>query len=397
MHRPPVSVTTTVETMCRRTVWAPPEAAVMAARTSPAVAVSPPRIAGRTAKAKTAAAAATAAAASRRRGREAPAARRDGRDRGSVAVRGAGPRARRGSPAGAAGRPRWPGAARRAAGRAGRRGGAVIAAPPRGRLGSQRAPHGGARQREARGDGPDRDLERLGDRAVVVALAVDEEEDGALLDGQAAERRADLLAQGEAADVVGGVGELVGELLAGRPDLLPAQVVEADAVADLVQPGAERGVAAEPRQAGPGLHEGVLQGVVHLVGVAQQVVGEHAQPALVVVDDLVEGAVVAALRAAQDGAVDLAGAAVAARPAAGPARWSPLSSSTICPTSSLHSRPRPAPRGSHGVDSSRGVPRRDPYRLSLHAPSPSAVTLSLALDAGTAPSFNRAVVIVDRA
>ena len=40
----------------------------MAARTSPAVAVSPPRSAGRTAKAKIAAAAATDAAASRRRG-----------------------------------------------------------------------------------------------------------------------------------------------------------------------------------------------------------------------------------------------------------------------------------------------------------------------------------------
>ena len=90
-------------------------------------------------------------------------------------------------------------------------------------------------------------------------------------------------------------------------------MVEARGGRDAAQPRAERRVAAIRRQAAQCLDSDLLEGVVHELTVAQHAVGDHAQTAVVVTQDRLEGPRVAATRRGDDREPNLVPALVAAQ------------------------------------------------------------------------------------
>jgi hypothetical protein len=86
------------------------------------------------------------------------------------------------------------------------------------------------------------------------------------------------LALGRLALHLGGTQRSVERVLLApdaRPAGLAAEQVETGVHHDPMDPGAERGPALEPMEVAPGLQEGVLNGVLGVVGVAQYLGGHH--------------------------------------------------------------------------------------------------------------------------
>ena len=76
----------------------------------------------------------------------------------------------------------------------------------------------------------------------------------------------------------------------------PLELLQAGPVDDPVEPGRERGVAAEARQRAEGAHVTLLQRVVHALAVAEQTKRQRAQAAVVRPHEGRERAVVALAR-----------------------------------------------------------------------------------------------------
>ena len=194
-----------------------------------------------------------------------------------------------------------------------------------------------------------------------------QQQDGALLDRQATERGAHLIAQSETADVVSRFGKVVGEFLAGRPHLLPPQVVEADGA--MVQPGAERGLAAEvggcprPSRRCPGGRRSS--------GRRRGASDTQARGAGLRSGRRSRGRLSWSPRCARRRTAPSIRGSAERRPSPPPALSDPrMSSSTICPTSSVHICPsrllqRCPRRRQYAGDSSR-----DLYGLSLLSSMP---------------------------
>jgi hypothetical protein len=152
---------------------------------------------------------------------------------------------------------------------------------------------------------------------VGVVAELEEHERGALLLGQALEVGQKPAQLGAPVDVGGeavgrGAGLVEGNLLAPG-----AQHRQAAVARDRVEPGLEADLpVGRPHRAVRG-HEAVLQGVLGLVAVAEHVGAEGQQPAVVAVEDELEGAIVTGAHARDEGLVGAAARHAAARPGTG--------------------------------------------------------------------------------
>ena len=175
---------------------------------------------------------------------------------------------------------------------------------PRPRRAAQRR----ARAGQARRHRPSGDADQFRRGAVVIAVAVDEQHQDALFRGQGGEGLRD-----------DGPVDHRGRFFAGRQIVVVwrivgdrrtagcrAQRLQAHVAGDSVQPRAEGRVAPEAGERRVRRHEDVLQDVVNRLRVLEYLVGEHAEPALVVVDDGGEGRTVAVTRLSDHAGVDLA-------------------------------------------------------------------------------------------
>ena len=127
-------------------------------------------------------------------------------------------------------------------------------------------------------DRADRDAEDLGDLGRVTALEVVEHEQGALLRRQAAEAPLELVAVGDAQEVVGRGRDVHRQDAQVRDAAtLALRLGEARADDEAVEPGVEAVRIAEPGQVTPGDDQRFLQGILGPIDVAEDPLGERVE------------------------------------------------------------------------------------------------------------------------